>query len=190
MNKPFKAIILGILALLLMGGGYGLLVYFNLVKGPAVLLDLPVVGSKLGQDSPARTLSDPLIEENQKLKDRIASREKQITKLEKKSADFEKQWKRSEIERENLQEEMAGLNDQIQELKASPTGKQMTYQDMARYYAEMKTQDAADILTRLSDEDIIGILTAMESDQAAEILQKMNHDRAAAITKKMLNVSS
>ncbi|HWP98585.1 MAG TPA: hypothetical protein VN426_17215 [Syntrophomonadaceae bacterium] len=178
MKKSKSALLL--IVLLVIGLG---IIGYNLVKDPALRQKVPGLKNLF----PVKTQTDAgtelqnLKQENDNLKKGVAQKDQELQSVQKQLADLSKQAAGSGG---------AGQTDKSNNQQADQQSKQAaqksTYQDIAKYFTEMKSTEAADILSRLNDEDVIGILGQMPADTAAAILQNMDHDKAAAISKKML----
>ncbi|MDD2509679.1 MAG: hypothetical protein PHG94_00885 [Syntrophomonas sp.] len=193
--KKIKFLIVFLSLLLLLVGGYYLLLYLNLLSAPAFLKNTPLLGNYVSQSmekvsklqyEQALKQKEMAMAENRKLLQTLQDKAEEMEKTRASLADLKKRLKRSEQEDDNLKEEIAQLNSEILDLKSRQEGRSAAYKDMATYFGEMKAKTAADILSRLEDEDIIGIFSQMESDTVAELMENMDADRAARISKKML----
>lgn len=187
--KKLKIPALVLLILLCLAGAYYGLLYFNILKTPAVIKKVPVLGEYVSVSASAvkeETELDKLTARNEELSKSVTKKDKEISSLEDKCKELEKKVKLAEGSELKLKEEISRLNSELIDLKTAASSQQATYKDMAVYFAAMKTKDAADIIARLEDEDIIGILEEMQEELAAEILQNMEREKAVNITRKML----
>ncbi|MEN6348085.1 MAG: hypothetical protein ABFD08_01610 [Syntrophomonas sp.] len=193
--RRIKILTIIIFTLLLISGGAYLLMYLNFFQTPALLVHIPVLGTKISQSTDKVSVvkyqkiveqNEQISKENEKLKKTIEIKKSEMEDTQSSLSDVKKKLKLTEQSDDNLKEEVARLNKEIIDLKTQQGSKSAAFKDMAQYFSQMKAKDAADIMSRLSDEDIIGILSEMESEVVAELLQNMDRDKAAGISKKML----
>lgn len=181
MKKPKSALLLIILLVI----GLGIIGY-NLVKDPALRQKVPILTKLLPakNQTTGGTELQNLQQENDTLKKGVAQKDQELQSLQKQLADLSKQTGGSGGTGQSAQTDKSS-SPQV-DLASKQAAQKSTYQDIAKYFVEMKSKDAADILSRLNDEDVIGILGQMPADTAGEILQNMDHDKAATISRKML----
>ncbi len=122
----------------------------------------------------ATSANDKLQKEISQLKTQIQTLQKQLTTTKsEKDALTQKQQK--------MEQDL--LNKVATEEEA--VSKETSYQQLAKYYAEMKPKDAVAILDNLDEETVIGILINLESEQTAKILTAMDAKKAAKLVNKL-----
>lgn len=193
MGKLLKILISIILFMLLAAGVLYLLFFLDILKPPAFLTDIPVMGKIIKADDKAAVKPDKatlLQVEINTLKENTEKKNEEIKTLQEENKKLEQQLQAITDSENKLKEEIVYLNEQIIEIKTQKESQAAAYKDMALYYTEMKAKNAADIISRLEMEHIIGILGYMDADIVAAILQNMDKEKAAEVTKKMLVTSS
>ncbi|NLC08044.1 MAG: hypothetical protein GX755_08805 [Syntrophomonadaceae bacterium] len=93
-------------------------------------------------------------------------------------------------EKQALEQNKLALEQKIQDLEKKvallsseqSAEKNVDYQQLADYYAEMKPAAVVAIMDNLDDETVLGILKEMEFDQVAKILTAMQPERAARLS--------
>ncbi len=192
MGKLLKIIISIVLFILLAAGILYLLFFMDILKPPAFLSDIPVIGKIIKTDDKAAVKPDKatlLQKEVNTLKENLEKKNEEIKVVQEDNKKLEQQLQGITESENKLKEEIVYLNEQIIEIKTQKDSQAAAYKDMALYYTEMKPKNAADIIARLEMEHIIGILSYMEADIVADILQNMSKEKAAEVTKKMLVTS-
>lgn len=194
MGNLLKILVSIILFLLLAAGILYLLFYLDILKPPAFLFDIPVIGKIITTDEknspPPKPDKETLVQqENNNLKETVEKKNEELKELQLENQELEQQLQTLAASEDKLKDEIVNLNEQLIDLKTLKDSQTAAYKDMAKYYAEMNAKDAADIISRLEMEHIIGILNHMSADLVADILQNMSKDKAAEVTRKMLVVS-
>lgn len=190
MKKILKGLLFIIVLLLILLATYAALLYFNIIKAPAFISNLPYIQVK-GTSSVNKNLTavEKIAKENDILKKQLTSKDKEIDLLKndfKELEDKQQAYKQADAE---YKDKIIALNNKLSVTEQNPVDQDSIYKDMAQYFMEMNAKEAADLLSRLKDEDIIGILEKMETDSAAELLQKMPRNKAVTITRQMLATS-
>ncbi|SHG58263.1 Flagellar motility protein MotE, a chaperone for MotC folding [Thermosyntropha lipolytica DSM 11003] len=185
-----KGLVIAILILIILAGtGYGLL-FFEIVKPPAFLNRMPIIGKYVAKEKvEAKSEVQLLREENARLKVEIKKKNEEIALIKSDYARLKKELEKEKAAGIAMQEEIMQLNEELRRADKARKDQEAVYKDMANYFASMKVKNAAEIMSNLEDKDIIGILTQMDKETAAQILQNMDKRKAAEITKKMLVVS-
>lgn len=187
--KGLKGALLALIILAIMSGAVYMLMVMDVIPSPAFVENIPVLGERLASDQVKLSPEEQLKRDKAQMSEELVQRETEFKKLEATLAETRKLLNNAEKSNKELQTEIKSLTEQLEQLKTRQSSQQSAYQDMARYFTEMKAKDAADLLSRQKDQDIIGILQQMQASQAAEILQNMDREKAAAITRQMLAVS-
>ncbi len=187
MKKGTQILILSVLILVIMGGGYCFLIKMEILPVPAFLNHIPIISSHLspktlGEESP----SNEAIKASDRLKTQLGEKTEKIQKLNSELKALRKKMEESQNEHLALKEQVLQLQVEIDQVKILRSNKEATYKNLAEYYSVMKAQDAAAIMAQLNDEDVIGIFNEMESETVAAILQSMDRSRAASLSRKML----
>lgn len=192
MKKGIQICIMIFLVLIILGGGFYILLALEVIPQPAFISSIPVIGSHLGADP--ETDAEPVEKQTtpKETADNDSKKEKEVEELKLKLDALQKKLEQSE-KTEALQqkkiEELSAENDRLKSTEME-AGQSEASKDLAEYYAEMKTKDAAAILACLRDEEFISIIQYMPKDTAAEILQNLETTRAAEITRKMMAANS
>jgi flagellar motility protein MotE (MotC chaperone) len=177
-----------IVLLLIAAAGY---LGYGFYKNPSRLSNIPLIKNFVpaaDEDSlPEVSEADIIQQEIADLKTALEEKDAEKETYEQEITQLREQLASNEVE--ELQNEVARLELVIMDMQNQRSNQDAAYQDLAQYYALMKSKDAAGILSRLSDDDAIGIISRMDNDAAASVMQNMDQDRAATITKKMLTVS-
>ncbi len=157
--------------------------YFAVVNISKIIREIPVVGKMLPapKEGPSKKPKNPLEDENKKLSSEIERLKINAGGLEKRLEVIQKE-KQSLVDlKNNLQ---ATLNS-LQTWKDQHEGAKLSYEKLAKYYAEMKPEAAVKIMNNLSDEVIIGILQNLNDEQVAKILSAMDPNKAAGLVDQM-----
>lgn len=160
---------------------------FNFYRDPALLQKIPLVKNLVkakAQTAAPQTDLEKLSQENDTLKKGLAQKEQELQSVQQELTKVKQQLAASP--QTQLEAEVAKLNKELEDAKSQSGVKKASYEDMAKYFAEMKSKDAAEILSRLDSKDVIGILQEMNADVAAPILQNMDRDKAVQISREML----
>ncbi len=177
MGRVIKIILL--VVLLLISGAFAAM-YFDVVKPPQFIKNIPIIGKVLTEDQKDKkdkgVVEDPELAEIERLKLELEDAEALIADLEEENSELKRQLNAVEKERDELKavnEENSARTEQLKQL--------------AHYYSNMKTKKAAAIMAELDDNTIIGILSNMKDETAAGIIGELEPQRAASLTQKMLS---
>jgi len=186
-RKVLAAVSIIIIVLGLTAGIVWVLDRFAVIDAYGIAKKVPVAGKLLPEkkaddkNSKPAAKPNPLEEENRKLADDINRLKEDIGKLE-------KQVETANTEKNILQEEKDSLKTALETLRSlqeEQEGAQISYESIAKYYAEMKPDAAVKIMNNLSEEVNIGILQYLEDEQVAAILSAMDPVKAADLVDKM-----
>ncbi len=186
-KRIFSKVLIIVFSLGLLAGIVWVLDFFAVLNVYRTVQKIPVVGKMLpvkdeGKSKQAgQVVLSPLETENKKLAG-------EIEKLKKNAGDLEKRLEVANKEKQSLLEAKNSLQttlDSLQAWKDQQEGTKLSYEKLAKYYAEMKPDAAVRIMSNLSDEVNIGILQNLGDEQAAKILSAMDPGKAAGIIDKM-----
>jgi len=177
MGRVIKIILL--VVLMMISGAFAAM-YFDVVKPPKFIKNIPIIGKVLTEDQKDKKEQsvDKAAElaEIERLKLELEDAEAIIADLEEENSELKRQLSATENERDVLKavnEENSARTEQLKQL--------------AKYYSNMKTKKAAAIMAELNDDTIIGILSNMKDETAASIIGEFEPQRAASLTQKMLS---
>ncbi|RFU71288.1 hypothetical protein D0469_01905 [Peribacillus saganii] len=112
------------------------------------------------------------------LKAEMEDRQAQIEKLEGLIDSRDKEAERAELEKQQLEKEIA-------ELTAVKDENKLAFKDIIQTYETMAPKKSAPIISELKEEDALKILSTISSDTLASILEQMEPADAARLTQKL-----
>lgn len=184
-----------IICLGLIGGTLWVLDYFAITnvyktesKLPVVTMILSEIEKKKTEKQIERQEKSPPEDPYNKLKADNRKLTEEIDKLKKGSGELEKKLEIVNAEKKGLidtQNNLQAALDSIQSSKNQAQTAKLSYEQLAKYYAEMEADAAVKIMDNLTDEVNIGILQNLEDDQVAKILSAMDPTKAANLVDKM-----
>lgn len=185
-KRVLSRILIVIVSLGVIAGTVWVLDFFAVISVYNTVYKIPVIGKVLPEKQNSKTRK-PKVEKNP-LEDENKRLAAEIEKLRKTTGELEKRLEVVNKEKQSLVDSKNGLQaalDSLQTLKDQQEGAKLSYEKLAKYYAEMKPASAVKIMENLSDEVNIGILQNLEDEQVAQILSAMDSTKAANLVDKM-----
>lgn len=172
--KKITAVFLVIMGLVGLGGILYGLDYLGFLDLKPLLSKVPYLNKTTAA---TQEPEDNLFElENKQLKNQVKSLERQVKLLTQ--------------EKEALAQAKDQLETEFQEIESATQtdgDKKINYEQLAKYYGQMKADAAVKIMDNMEDELVIAIFLKMEDEQVSKILSKMDPKRAANLVKLMTN---
>jgi len=191
-TRVLPSILIIVFSLSLIAGTVWVLDFFAVINVKKMAQSIPVVNKLVpppkseNQQNPLE--KNPLYKENLSLKDQNRKLAAEEDRLNKEMGELQKKIEVAGKEKQTLLEAKNNLQAALDSLEAANeevAAGEANYDELAKYYSEMKPVAAVKIMENLNDEVNIGILQKLEDEQVAKILSAMDPERAAELVNKM-----
>jgi len=183
-KRILKITSLVVLILAIIGGAVWMLDYLAVINVRETARKIPVVGKIVPEDKqkkPKTVTVNPLEEKVKALTAEIEKQKENAGELEQRVEVLNKEKQSLLEERDSLKTALESLKTLQEEQETAKLG----YENLAKYYMEMKPEAVVKIMDNLPDEVNIGILQYLEEEKVAKILGAMDPVKAANLTDKM-----